>query len=415
MNTNPTVIGTAFLSAIAATKATKQKASNQQIKQKVSRRILPARITENITVVCDATGCVSLIDIPLIPTHTLIWTSPLASLPNCRGLVQQGFTYLERLDTQVLAALLITIADSYSLLRYSPTDTGAQKNAILRTAGKLVLINALLLIEEYVHSHNRIYLPALSLLFDTKIEQNGIETRMTEWMKEVASVLLRLTPADNTEESQEDSFYSTAPKKTITPDFIRDKKASKARAAKAAKATDWAETNKKWAEQRVYKEDIKNAKVHLKNLIMVEQVSPKLQGLLKSVFTEDSLLSMDSSMRSLLSLKMSSFSSESAKALIVIIDKDYPLLRSEYSSLSLDDNEELPAISSEPLPCSVVDQPKETEEIGEATDTLPASIPSSALSPSIETIAPIASSIPAKRLTFTEILLAKKLAAQNKA
>lgn len=394
-----------LLVAISTVKPTKQTASNMNKKQKVSRRVLIARQSENITVVCDATGVVSMMDIPLIPDHVLIWTSPLASLPNCRGLIQQGFSYLERLDTQVLAGILITVADSYSLLKYAPSDTGAQKNAILRTAGKLTLINCLLLIEEYINSHNRCFLPSLSLLFDTQVEQNGIEVKLTEWMKLIASILLRSQyPTLSDDSSVEDEFYSEAPKKQITPEYIRDRRAAKNKAAKAAKSADWALTNKKWAEQREYKADIKTAKDLIKTLANEVSLSPKLSSLLKSVFTEDSLITMDSSMRALLSAKMAMFepATDTSKALVTILEKPYSLLRSEYSSLSLDDLGEPPI-------------KEEANSVGEAkasTESLPV-LSEPSITSAIEQTVTIAPA-PAKK-TFTEILLAKKrLATESK-
>jgi hypothetical protein len=299
-------------------------------KQRVSRRLQIAKHNEKITVNCEISGITCLMDIPAIPGYSLIWTSPISSVANCRGMVSLGLSYLRKLDTQILAGMLVVIADDYSLFTYQPSDSGAQKNAVIRTAGKDTIINALLLIEDFVHSNNVMYLPRLSLIMDTVVEQSGIEARMTEWMKTVAAYILRAEWADSTEDtSPEDSFYNEAPKKTLTASYSKD-------AQKQAKKEDWAKQNKKWAEQREYKADIKVAKEILKTLASTETISTKLHGLLKSIFTEDSLLTMDSAMRYLVASKMEGFESLASTKLVAILKKDYPLLREASISLDID-------------------------------------------------------------------------------
>jgi hypothetical protein len=165
---------------------------------------------------------------------------------------------------------------------------------------------------------------------DTVVEQSGIEARMTEWMKTVAAYILKAEWADSTDDtSPEDTFYSTAPKRTIEPSYIKEQK-------KAKSKEDWAKQNKKWAEQREYKADIKAAKDILKTLSSTETISPKLMGLLKSIFTEDSLLTMDSAMRYLVASKMEGFESLASTKLVAILKKDYPLLREASISLDID-------------------------------------------------------------------------------
>lgn len=310
-------------------------------KQRVSRRLLLAERAQHLTVNCPVSGITSLIQIPAIPGYTLIWSSPLASVENCRGMVQQGMVYLRRLDTQTLAGMLIVIAEDYNLFSYCPADSAAQKNAILRTAGKDTIINALLIIEDFVHSNNSLYLPKLSLKMDVSIEASGIEVIMTEWLKLVAAYIMNARHKENEDsKNPEDEFYSIAPKKTILPSYtkVEDKK---------AKQEAWQQTNKKWQEQRVLKEDIKTAKAILKTFTSDEIVSSKLMNLLRSVFTEESLITMDSSMRFLIASKMESFTSVAASKLVAILKKDFPLLRNELASLDSLDSEEADTIASE--------------------------------------------------------------------
>ena len=135
------IVGTHTLEAIATAKKTQKRGQAQHLAydaqaKRVSRRLLLAERAKLLTVSCPITGIVSLLQIPSIPACSLIWDSPLSDLANCRGMAQQGIDYLKQLDTQVLSGLLIVLSDAYSLFKFQPYDSGVQKNAILRTAGK---------------------------------------------------------------------------------------------------------------------------------------------------------------------------------------------------------------------------------------------------------------------------------------
>ncbi len=332
------ILKTQLLKNIATLPA--KRAAMRDQKLRVSRRLLLADREQHLTVNCPTSGITSLIQIPAIPYKTLIWESPLADLSNCRGLVQEGIEYLRKLDTQTLAGILLVMADDYSLFRYQPGYSAAQKNAIIRTAGKDTIINAALFVEDYVHSKNRTFLPKLSLILENTDQIGSTEARMTEWLKLVASIVYRQDFA-----SDEDEFYNEVPKKQMTPQYVTV-------ANKKAKAEDWAATNKKWAEQREFKADIKSAKDLIKTFAKEETVSSKLVGLLKSVFTDDALLTMDSSMRFLLSSKMGVFETEAALKLTAIIKKPYAILRESAISLdldSLDDSTDLGEATNAPI------------------------------------------------------------------
>lgn len=324
-------------------------------KLRVSRRLLLAEREQHLTVNCPTSGITSLIQIPAIPYKTLIWDSPLADLSNCRGLVQEGITYLRKLDTQTLAGILLVMTDDYSLFRYQPGYSAAQKNAIIRTAGKDTIINAALFVEDYVHSKNRTFLPKLSLILEDTDQIGSMEARMTEWLKLVASIVYRQDFA-----STEDDFYNEAPTKKMTPDYI-------VKADKKAKTENWAATNRKWAEQREFKADIKSTKELIKIFAREETVSSKLVGLLKSVFTDDALLTMDSSMRSLLSSKMDMFETEAALKLTAIIKKPYAILRESAISLDLDSLDD-PINPELDLGSVEIEDAAKLEDQGEATD-----------------------------------------------
>ncbi len=152
-------------------------------KQRFSKRI---NLTHNIStfpMVCEQTGAVATVSIPRIPHKVLTFTSPFAILANARGMAQEGRNYLKEIDINSVAAILITLADDYDLFHYQPSDSGAQKNALLRTVSKDILIDCILLIELFVNSSNFSYLPKLSLILDIEVKQSGIQVRMNEWMK----------------------------------------------------------------------------------------------------------------------------------------------------------------------------------------------------------------------------------------
>jgi len=321
--------------------------------QRVSRRIELAKKVESFESVCEATGIVVTVNIPRIPGYAMVWTSPLSELSNCRGLASKGKEYLSCLDTQILAGILITLADDYSLFRYAPAYSGAQKNAIIRSAGKEAIISAALLIENWIHSGNVFYLPKLSLLLTNDTTQGEVEANMIQWMKEVAERIAKASYRDEKDSNPEDRFYSEAPKKTISVPTIA-RKASKANKNNSLKR------KMRFLEQKAFKTDVKNAKALLKTLLSEETISPKLATMLKSVFTEDTLLTMDTTMRLLLATKMEAFSTSSASSLIAILKKPYAILRASSLDLgSLDDDDSTDSL----------DSIEENDSIGEATAT----------------------------------------------
>jgi hypothetical protein len=158
-------------------------------KRRIGKKLLLTERAQNITIVCAETGIVAQMDIPVIKGFALVWNSPFSSLDNCRGMAQRGRVYLQNLDTQILAGILIKIAESYDLFRFQPHDSGAQKNAIVRTADRDSLIKAILMIENLVHSGNYKYLPKLSLSMDVSIAATGIESRLRNYLGMLADAI----------------------------------------------------------------------------------------------------------------------------------------------------------------------------------------------------------------------------------
>lgn len=247
-------------------------------KEKFSRRVILTRDSERMAVVCEATGAVMALDVPSIPGHVFTIHSPLAVYNNCRGIAQQGAGYLNKLQTQTLAAVLITLADNYSLLHFQPSDSGAQKNAILRTASKELIIDSILMIEDLVNSMNQHRLPRLSLILDTDVQQNGIHARMQEWQKACIDAIYK--PDLRTYDE------IVKPQKSITP-------YTTARANK-----------EKIALRKEFRQWKKDAKPMIAGLYAKQKISIKLKAILDTLTIEDNMLSADVAVVDLLCLKL---------------------------------------------------------------------------------------------------------------
>lgn len=258
-------------------------------KQRFSKRINLASSNTHMAVVCDLTGAVIALSFPIIPSKVFTFQSPLSVVSNCRGIVQEGQDYLRKLDIQTLAAVLITLADDYDLFRYQPSDTGAQKNAILRTISKDVLIDAAVMIEAYVNSNNATYLPKISLIFDKDIEQNGVQSRMVEWLKVCMEAIYKPDL-----ETYEDALTIH---KSISP--FTHAKARKERVA----------LNKEF---RQWKKDSKDI---IQALYNAQSISAKLRQFLLTIIADNNIILSDLSMLSLICEKLNQINDTRATTL----------------------------------------------------------------------------------------------------
>jgi hypothetical protein len=84
-----------------------KKAALGALKHRVSKRIEVANNALLQTCICPETGIVVSLNVPSIPGTTFLYPSPLAILVNARIISTQPFSYLNSLDTQVLAGTLI--------------------------------------------------------------------------------------------------------------------------------------------------------------------------------------------------------------------------------------------------------------------------------------------------------------------
>lgn len=294
-------------------------------KQRVLRSLQLAKHTEFATVVCHETGIVSILEIPAIPGFALTCAHPLAELSNARGIAQQGISYLNKLDMQVLSGILLVLAADYSLFNYQPSDSGAQKNAILRTVQKTTTINAILTIEDMIHSGNHSYLPKLSLIMDTEIAQGGIEDRMQGWLKLVVEAIYK----PDTEVWDENE---TVQRQIKTHNKMQEKERT-GRESKLRK------------EQKIIKEDCKTAITLIKDLFRQELINSKLRLFLGGVFQEFQLITMDPGARLMLAGKLSAINNSASKALSEILNKsrgDLVAKNAPMDDFFTDDPEEKP-------------------------------------------------------------------------
>lgn len=271
-------------------------------KQMISRRLLLAKQSKQATAVCSETGIITLLDIPAIKGFALTYINPISILENSRGIAQRGRDYLRLLDTQVLSGILITLANDYSLFRYQPSDSGAQKNAIVRSIHRDTIILAILLIEESVHSGNHAYLPQFSMIWDNEAKPGEFDIRFQSWM----TVLTEAIYKPDLEVYDENA--------TVQGKLRAEYRAKN----KLVKEADSAIRKK----ERELKSDCKAAHTHISQLFKDDRISAKLRMTLMSIYQEFQILTMDSGAKALLISKLESIVHPSSASLVGIIKAD---------------------------------------------------------------------------------------------
>lgn len=287
-------------------------------RNRVSRRLLLAMRAKKLTIVCQETGIVSLLEVPAIPNFACEFLHPLSLLPNARGLAQQGKEYLRQLDTQTLAGLLLTLQSPYELFKFRPFDSGAEKNAILRTAGKDLLIDAIVMIEHFVHSRNDSFLPKLSFVIDYHHDNIGVDVRLSGYLRLLAESIVKPDMSRYDE--------NAAPKKIGRPVYIRD-------VQKQERKLSYLARQEISAAKKEFDADKKEAKKQIGELYKAGKVDTKGRGVLLQIFGDEALLTLEPEQRALLCMKLSVKEHAAAEALIAIIKKDRKVLTLEVSEV----------------------------------------------------------------------------------
>lgn len=233
----------------------------------LSKRLVLGTNTELQAAVCKSTGIVYGILMPAtLQGKAFEIESPFSYYDNCRGLVQEGRQFLQKQNAQILAGILITLAEHYLLIQSKPMDTGAYKNALLRTVDREVLIDAIILVETWVNSTSAAYLPKLSLLTDA--EPNNMNDRLRRWLSTCVNALYK-PDRKSFEETIEEQQNSLARKESFAE-----------RKAKAALQTEW----KRWR---------KEAKQNISELHAAGLISIKLKTYFLAIISDNAILSTD--------------------------------------------------------------------------------------------------------------------------
>ena len=372
---------------------------------KFSRRIVLGAHNDILPLTCEETGIVYAMMMPAVAGKGLSFHSPFSSVKNCRAMAQEGAEYLRRLDAQILSGILITLADNYSLFRFQPSDSGAQKNALLRTVDREVLIDAILLIEDWVNSGNAQWLPKLSLILDARTMQTGLNARIREWLRTVVDAIH--TPDTESYES------ALTVHRTISAPTVS--KAKKEAIAVRKEFRSWK----------------KEAKEDISDLFKAKKISFKLKTYLTAVLTEENIAAADAGTIALMAMKLDDIDDASAASLA----KDIQYFHSKLQNPATDnwDSEEASFSSMAPGVYAQEQEPPQRQTISSPSpsssnssssnsSSSPSSSPSKdsnsskdSPSPSKESTKEDSSTKEEKPLSFTErLLLKKKLAALSK-
>lgn len=292
---SPSDVKTATIEDVIRNSEAKRFAQNAA-KYRASKAIRMADFSKKLTLICPESGIVSVVDIPAVPGFFLEYINPLSILPNARLIVQRGYAYLIALDTQVLAGLLITLADDYSLFQYPTFSNGTNKNALLRSAGKTELIHALLFIEEKIHSENYSSLPKLSFIADSDAKQGTMEARLHNWLSIIQKELEAPTVV-----------FPAAPIKSFFKAQAEEKKHTAEQEKKERKAL------------LSFNKELSEAISACKTLCKDGLIDQKLRNLLISFMDKDVFSTLESGIKAKVSLKLATLPIESRITQIIKI------------------------------------------------------------------------------------------------
>lgn len=294
------------LVAVSNTRAAKELKVSHKVHAPVNR--------ETIVCICERTGMAVELIAPKIPGMTLAYTNPLSLYKNVAGMIEKGTEYLTKLDNQVLAGMFLTAYNRYNLLAKSPDNPSAVAvNAMLRTAGKKILVDSLDLMM-HIHSGNQHRLPMFSLDYTAHKEFSSVGPALQEYNKAIRNVIY---PGA---ESAYSKSKEAAELKEIESDKYQDN-ASYVVKAKPAQKTRLSSAEKAYEEQFVANR--REAKQILARLIEARTVPTMFILKLKPVFIGKNLVAMASTTRATVAAKLRSYKSEDAARLAVIIEEGH--------------------------------------------------------------------------------------------
>lgn len=293
------------LAAVANTRAVRELRVSTKIKAPVNHETVPC--------VCKITGITVEMILPKIPGHVLEYTNPLSSYGNVKGIIEQGIEYLTKLDAQILAGIWLTAYRHYDLVA-KPNERGPEAvaiNAMLRTAGKEILVDGLHLMG-HINSFNKDRLPKFSLDYNAHREFNSVGPALQEYNKAIRNVIY---PGAESQYSKSREAVELA---TIEEGKYQDDSSYVLKqAAKTRLSSD----------ERAYEEQfIKNrreAKLILARLTEARSIPALLLAKLKPVFVGKNLVAMAPETRASVAAKLRSFSVEDAQRLAEIVEQGH--------------------------------------------------------------------------------------------
>lgn len=274
--------------------------------ERFSKRLVLGRQNNIIPLICEETGAVMGLLNPAIPGKSLVYRSPLASVAVCKDIASEGFSYLSLLDTSILAAILITLAAEYSLFHYGVSISGAQKNALIRTAPREFLIEAIVILAGKINSINARFIPSLSLILEKDVDNESIRIRMFNWLSAVRDVVGRPLKALKEEAEEKEEQEQKKPIKLITAITVTKHKKNVAEQAKEFK---------KWKRE---------AKNDIDTMFKDKKISLKLKTFLLATIVESEILaSTDSTLVELMATKLEQLNILAASHIAIGLRKYY--------------------------------------------------------------------------------------------
>lgn len=274
--------------------------------ERFSKRLVLGRQNNIIPLICEDTGAVMGLLNPAIPGKSLVYRSPLASVAVCKDIASEGFSYLSLLDTSILAAILITLAAEYSLFHYGVSISGAQKNALIRTAPREFLIEAIVILAGKINSINARFIPSLSLILEKDVDNESIRIRMFNWLSAVRDVVGRPLKALKEEAEEKEEQEQKKPIKLITAVTVTKHKKHVAEQAKEFK---------KWKRE---------AKNDIDTMFKDKKISLKLKTFLLATIVESEILaSTDSTLVELMATKLEQLNILAASHIAIGLRKYY--------------------------------------------------------------------------------------------
>ena len=270
----------------------------------ISKKLSVGKSTEVMPCICDFTGIVLELVIPQIAGTAFSYENPLAKFKNAKGIVQQGENYLKKLDSQILAGLWITVYRNYGLLAESSikNTNSSILNALLRTAGKDILINSLLF-STYINSSNASRLPAIALDYETHKHSSSLAPTLQEYTKLLSSIL-----------------YPPAAKAATAAD-IELSEIQAFQQAKKAQAKRIGRSDVEKAFEEDFAENKRVAKRLIAELADSMAVPSKLIAFLRTITTGRHLVVMDSGLRSNIVAKLKGYKLPQTDKLATIVEE----------------------------------------------------------------------------------------------